>query len=261
MHIAITGAATGIGAETVRLFRAGGHRITAFDIARPDNVDRWIELDLCDMAAVDAAASRVEGPIDVLINNAGLPPRAGNQERLLALNVFGLRQMTRAMLPRLADGARIVNTASRAGLMWQENLEEVKALLALPGPAALADFVETRGIDPTRAYNLSKEAVIVLTKGMTRALLPRGIRANSVSPAPVATDILDDFLAAFGDRAAATLALTGRAATPLEVAEVIMFLASEESGWIKGHDVLVDGGVSAMVTARELGFEFDEVVP
>jgi len=258
MRIAISGAATGIGAETVRLLKSQGHEVTAFDIVEPANVDHWIAVDLSDMDAINAAAARAVGTFDVLINNAGLPPRDGNQELLLSVNVFGLRALTRAMLPKLADGARIVNTASRAGLMWRENIEEVKALLALSGPDDLPAFIADRSIDPTRAYNLSKEAVIAYTKGITKALLPRGIRANSVSPAPVATGILDDFMAALGDRAAGALALPGRAAKPEEVAEVICFMAGEASSWVKGHDILVDGGVSAMVTAAELGLDFKE---
>lgn len=258
MRIAVTGAATGIGAELVKLLKADSHEITAFDIAEPANVDRWIEVDLSDMKAISAAAASAEGLFDVLINNAGLPPREGNQAALLSVNVFGLRAMTRAMLPKLADGARIVNTASRAGLMWRENIDEVKALLALEGPSALPDFITARGINPTRAYNLSKEAVIAYTKGLTRSLLPRGIRVNSVSPAPVATGILDDFMAALGERAAAALSLPGRAATPQEVASVIAFMASQESNWVKGHDILVDGGVSAMVAAQEFSLIFEE---
>jgi NAD(P)-dependent dehydrogenase (short-subunit alcohol dehydrogenase family) len=141
--------------------------------------------------------------------------------------------------------------------MWRENIDEVKALLALDCPEALPNFLATRAIDPTRAYNLSKEAVIVYTKGLTHALLPRDIRVNSVSPAPVATGILDDFMAALGDPAAAALALPGRAGSPEEVAHTILFLASEDSSWVKGHDILVDGGVSAMVTAKELEFEME----
>jgi NAD(P)-dependent dehydrogenase (short-subunit alcohol dehydrogenase family) len=258
MRIAITGAATGIGAEVVKLFKSDGHEIVAFDLVEPKNVDQWVQVDLADTAAIGEAVAGLEGTFDVLINNAGLPPRNGNQVVLLAVNVFGLRAMTRAMLPRLNDGARIVNTASRAGLMWQQNIDEVKALLALASPADLPAFVEARTMDPTRAYNLSKEAVIAYTKGLTQSLIPRNIRVNSVSPAPVSTGILDDFMAALGDRAAAALALPGRAATPEEVANVICFMASDASNWVKGHDILVDGGVSAMVTASELGLEFEE---
>jgi NAD(P)-dependent dehydrogenase (short-subunit alcohol dehydrogenase family) len=253
MRVVITGAATGIGAETVRVLKDAGHEISALDVAEPANVDQWLKVDLSDMDAIHAACAQLDGPFDALINNAGLPPRADNQVQLLSVNVFGLRQVTRQLLPKLADGARIVNTASRAGLMWQENIEEVKALLSLQHPVELPAFVAARDIDPTRAYNLSKEAVIAYTKSLTKPLLDRDIRINSVSPAPVATEILDDFMAALGDRAAQAIALPGRAGQPDEVARVIAFLASDESSWIKGEDVLVDGGVSAMVTSSAHG--------
>ena len=86
--------------------------------------------------------------------------------------------------------------------MWRDNIEEVKALMALKGTTDLSDFVGRNGIDPVRAYNLSKEAVIALTMAETERLLRRDIRVNSVSPAAVSTGILDDFKKAFGDRAA-----------------------------------------------------------
>ncbi|WP_298860080.1 SDR family oxidoreductase [uncultured Sulfitobacter sp.] len=108
-------------------------------------------------------------------------------------------------------------------------------------------------MDPKRAYNLSKEAVITYTKSLTKPLLAQYIRVISVSLAPDATDILDDFMTALGDRAAEAIPLPGRAGNPDEVARVIAFLASEESSWIKGEDILVDGGVSAMVTSIALG--------
>ena len=253
MRVVITGAATGIGAETVRILKEEGHEICALDIVEPADVDQWVEVDLSDMDAITAACAPLSGPFDVLINNAGLPPRPDNQIQLLSVNVFGLRQVTSLMLPKLNDGARIVNTASRAGLMWQGNIEEVKALLDLDTPYALPDFLTTRGIDPTRAYNLSKEAVIAYTKALTKPLLARNIRINSVSPAPVATDILDDFMTALDESAAQAMALPGRAGKPDEVAQVIAFLASEKSSWIKGENILVDGGVSAMVTSAALG--------
>lgn len=88
MHIAITGAATGIEAELVTLMKAEGHRITAFDILEPANVDTWVKVDLSDMDAIGRCTADLEGPFDVLVNNAGLPPREGNQVKLLAVNVF-----------------------------------------------------------------------------------------------------------------------------------------------------------------------------
>ena len=74
-----------------------------------------------------------------------------------------------------------------------------------------------------------------------------------MSPAAVSTGILDDFKAAFGDKVAANIALVGRAGTPEEVADVIVFLASPESHWVKGNDITIDGGVTALMTKDGLG--------
>lgn len=253
MRVLITGAATGIGAQTVALLKRRGCEVTALDIAQPQGVDRWLPVDLGDRAATADACAQLDGPFDVLVNNAGLPPRPGNGSDVLRVNWFGLRDVTKAMLPKIVDGGRIVHTASRAGLLWRENIAQVKALMALKDADALEVFITDQGIDHTRAYILSKEAVIAYTKATTAAFLARGIRVNSVSPAPIATGILDDFIAAIGERAVQTMQQTGRAGTPEEVAHVIAFLAHPDSHWIKGEDIVVDGGISAMSEARALG--------
>ena len=116
----------------------------------------------------------------------------------------------------------------------------------------IADFVAMEGIDPVRAYDLSKEAVIYWTKSNTARLLAMGLRANTVSPAAIATRILPDFEAAFGDRAARGIALSGRAGTPDEVAEAVAFLASPASVWVRGVNLEVDGGLAAQLEIAAL---------
>ncbi|MEL6598763.1 MAG: SDR family oxidoreductase [Pseudomonadota bacterium] len=251
MNIALTGGATGIGAAVVEKLVALGHAVTAFDIREPDADVKWIRTDLSDPASIDAALAQAAGPFDALINNAGLPPREGLEEPILKVNYFGVRAMLDGMVGRLSHGAAIVNVASRAGAHWRENLEEVKALMAL-SPGDLPAFIMERGIDPTRAYNLSKEAVIALTLAETERMLARGLRMNSVSPAAVSTGILDDFAAAFGDRMARNVARVGRPGLPAEVADVIVFLASPESAWVKGQDLVIDGGMSALALTDAL---------
>ncbi|WP_172293096.1 SDR family oxidoreductase [Pseudoruegeria sp. HB172150] len=253
MHVAITGAASGIGAAVVEVLAADGHRITAFDIAQPGGVDTWQMVDIGDMEAVATAAAGVEGPFDALILNAGLPPRDGNAEDVLRVNVFGLRAMAEALDGKLAPGAAIVSTASRAGEHWRENIDEVKALMALDGPEALPDFIAERNIDPLRAYCLSKEFVVVWTAIQTGRLMARGQRANCVSPSAVDTPILEDFKLALGDRADSSLKLIGRAGSPQEIAALIRFLASPESGWIRGQNITVDGGITALTLTDSLG--------
>ncbi|MDF0599759.1 SDR family oxidoreductase [Psychromarinibacter sp. C21-152] len=253
MQIALTGAASGIGAATVGRLKAAGHHVTAFDIAEPAGVDRWLPVDLSDMDAIADATAQVAGPFDALILNAGLPPRADNAVELLTVNVFGLMAAARALEPKLAPGASIVATASRAGEHWRQNLPQVKALMGLTGPAALPDFVAANQIDPLRAYCLSKEAVVVWTLRQTERLLAKNMRANCVSPSAVDTPILGDFKAALGERAAHSLARVGRAGQPDEIAALIAFLAGPESGWVRGQNVTVDGGMTAMALCDELG--------
>lgn len=256
MKVALTGGATGIGASVAARLKQQGATVFAFDINEPvENVDRWIEVDLGDPVSISNAVQTVDSGFDALINNAGLPPREGLSELILRVNYFGLKHFSTAMLDKLQPGASIVNTASRAGAMWRDNIEQVKALMALEGDSELSGFVARNGIDHVRAYNLSKEAVIVLTMSETERLLKRKIRVNSVSPAAVSTGILDDFKKAFGDRATQAIARAGRPGTTDEIAEVIAFLASPQSGWIKGQDITIDGGMSAMAVAGALGLD------
>lgn len=253
MKVALTGAATGIGAVVADKLVQAGHAVTAFDIHKPSAaVERFVETNLADPASIDAAIAAVDGPFDALINNAGVPPREGLAQLVLDVNFFGLRAFLDGMLDKMADDASIVNTASRAGAMWRDNLDQVKAVMALDR-AGLPAFLDEQGIDATRAYNLSKEAVIVLSMAQTEAMVARGVRMNSVSPAAVSTGILDDFIAAFGEKVAKNVARAGRPGTPEEIADVIVFMASAQSAWIKGQDLVVDGGMSAMAASDMLG--------
>lgn len=254
MRVALTGAATGIGAAVAARLKRDGHEVTAFDVSEPKaNVDRWIRADLSDPASVDSVVANADGPFDALINNAGLPPREGVEKLVLNVNFIGFRQFLNGMLEKLAPDAAIVNTASRAGAMWRDNIEQVRALMALTSADELAGFIADNNIDHVRAYNLSKEAVIVLTMAETENMIRRGFRMNCVSPAAVSTGILDDFVSAFGERVAKNVARAGRPGIPEEIADVIVFLASPESRWLKGIDIVIDGGMGAMAVSDMLG--------
>lgn len=246
MRALITGAATGIGASTVVKLKARGCEIVALDIIEPANVDQWICVDMSNTESIDNAVAQLSGKFDCLINNAGLPPRAGLEEIVLAVNYLGLVRFTQAAFGFMIKEAAIVNTASLAGAKWRDNLAQIKALMSLTEPSELADFIKLHEIDHIRAYNLSKEAVIVWTMAQTQKMIGLNLRMNSVSPAAVSTGILNDFAAAFGDKMLRNVERAGRPGTANEIADVILFLCSENSQWIKGQDLVIDGGMSAM---------------
>ena len=254
-HAVMTGGASGIGAAVLAKLQAEGARVTALDLADCPAADRHIPLNMADQSAIDAAVAEIEGPVDCLFNIAGVPPREDNGALVLAVNFFGLRHFTDAMLGRLSDQAAIVNMASLAGAQWVNNIEEVKALLAMDDSVDPAAALAELGIDATRAYNLSKEAVIVWGIQQTARGMERGIRMNAVCPAAVSTGILDDFKTAFGAKVNAAVERSGRPSSPDEVADLVLFLASDQSRWIKGGEFKIDGGINAfrIAAAMELG--------
>jgi len=252
MRALITGAATGIGASTVSKLKLAGDEIVALDIVEPPNVDLWIRVDMSSAESINSALAQLSGKFDCLINNAGLPPRKGQEERVLSVNFIGLVHLTNSVYPFLNSDASIVNTASKAGAQWRENLDQVQALMRISRTSQLAEFIEQQQIDYVRAYNLSKETLIVWSMAQTQKMLDLNLRMNTVSPAAVNTGILDDFAAAFGDKMVKNVKRVGRPGSVDEVADLIVFLCTDRSRWIRGQDIVIDGGMSAMVQTEKL---------
>ncbi len=252
MRAFITGAATGIGAAVVEKLKARNYEVVALDIVEPSGVDQWIHVDMSDPDSIDAAVNQLTGSFDCLICNAGVPPREGLEEAILSVNYLGLVRCTNAVLPLLKTQASVVHTASRAGHAWRDNLEQVKQLMTLTSNAELASFIDSHGINHVRAYNLSKEALIVWSMAQTQKMIEMDLRMNTVSPAAVSTGILDDFALAFGERMAKNVARAGRPGTAEEIADVIVFMCSEQSRWMKGMDITIDGGMSALAQVDAL---------
>lgn len=247
------GGATGIGSHTCQQLMAAGHEVILMDRAAPEfAVTQYIPIDLTDKAQVDTGLSQLEGNFDALLNIAGLPPREGLTQKIIAVNWVGLEYVTEKVTPQINDGGVVVNLASKAGQFWQQNMEQVQSLLALHDWEQIDDWCEDQGIEHVRAYNLSKEALIVWTKLLAARLIERRIRVVSISPAAVATGILDDFMKAFGDKVAANLKKVGRPGNVEEIASVILSAADPANSWLNGIDIQVDGGMGAVMFAEQL---------
>lgn len=253
---AVTGVATGIGAELARILRAAGHRVIGFDVKDASGtVDHFIPLDLNDPSSIANAAAALDEPIDGLCNNAGVAPIEGAQALILQVNFLGQRDFTERVLPQVTPGGAIVNMASRAGHQWMDNLDQIKRFAAMGARQDLPDFIAAEALDATRCYNLTKEAMILWTMAITEPLFSQDIRAVSLSPGGIATGLLDDFRRAFGDVMARNVERAGRPGRADEVAAVAAFALSRAAYWMKGVDIPIDGGMGAFNLTDRLGLD------
>ena len=246
----ITEAARGQGEAEARLFAAEGARVMLADVldelgenvaAQIGDDARYTHLDVRDLDSWHAAVAATEaafGAITVLVNNAGVVRGGTVLETtpeqyldVIAVNQLGPMLGMQAVVPsmRRAGGGSIVNISSNSGLI---------------------------GIPGSIAYTSSKWAVRGLTKSAALELAP-DIRVNAILPGPVDTPMIHD-PSVSAERFASiwdSVVPLGRAASPVEIAHAVLFLASDDSSFMTGSDVVVDGGRTTGthrgVTARE----------
>jgi NAD(P)-dependent dehydrogenase (short-subunit alcohol dehydrogenase family) len=242
----VTGCASGIGLATAGLVkRLGGYAIGVDVNKTTEHVDELYIADLSDRETIDALVAALPDEIDGLVNCAGLPPTAP-ADAVLKVNLVGLKHFTIGMIGKLNDGASIVNIASLAGNRWRESVDQIRAADTLDFDD-VETFIEHHGIGNTvgRSYFFSKEALVVWTMQNRWTWRDRGIRMNCVSPGPVETPILPDFLETLGERVAENKRVMDRFGRPADVAPVVAFLLSDMSAWIRGTNIPVDGGMSS----------------
>jgi 2-hydroxycyclohexanecarboxyl-CoA dehydrogenase len=238
----VTGGASGIGAATARRLAAEGARVAVADINEDGAREAAAEIDgaAVDMDVLDnesvaagvAAAGAAVGPLDVLVNNAGGGERGlgwfvdiapADWDFQLRLNLHSVLAVTQQVVPGMRERGRgaIVNVASEAGRGGSE--------MNIP-------------------YSAAKSGVIGFTKAVAREFGRYGVRCNAVSPGPIETPLLDA-VAGTGEagkryrQGMIDATRLGRAGTPEEVAAAIVFLASDDAGFITGETLGVSGGL------------------
>lgn len=243
----VTGAASGIGHRVAEKLLAAGAEVHSLDRNKPAlAVTKHVPVDLSDVDSIDKALLELEGQFDAVLNIAGVPGTAP-ADVVMKVNTFAVRHLTEALLGQIIPGGNVVIVSSTAGFGWAERLEVIMDLLATD---TYDDAVTWFADHPQEgnAYTFSKEASTVYTMSMGLAMNEMGLRINAVLPGPVETPILHDFEESMGkDVLDGVKELLGRHATPDDIAEAVLFLASDEARWVNGHPLIVDGGVSGSV--------------
>ena len=237
----ITGGTSGIGLEAARQFMAEGARV-AITGTNPATIEAAreglgsdvvvIRADAGDVAAQKTVAQAVGdafGGLDVLVVNAGvavLKPVADWDEaaydRQMSINVKGPFFLIQALLPLLANPASIVINGS------------VNAHIGMPNSSV---------------YGASKAAMVSMARTLSGELISRGVRVNVVSPGPISTPLYGKLGFSEADLKSVAASIqsqvpAGRFGTPSEIAKAFVFLASDESAFTVGAELLIDGGMS-----------------
>jgi NAD(P)-dependent dehydrogenase (short-subunit alcohol dehydrogenase family) len=237
----VTGAASGIGADTAMRFAEEGARVVGVDLADVRGVDLSIVADVGEEQAVAgmyAQAREHFGRIDVLFNNAGINPTDDVSvldtplevwERVQRVNLTSVFLCCKHGIPHLLEGGggSVINTASFVAMMG----------------AATSQI----------SYTASKGGVLALSRELGVEFARRGVRVNALCPGPVATPLLMELFASDEEQAARRMVHVpmGRFAEAREISNAALFLASDESSYVTASTFMVDGGLSGAYVTPE----------
>ena len=240
----ISGGARGMGAAEARIFAQEGAKVVIGDVLDDEGRQTeaainevggeclFVRLDVTSEESwADAVAATIArfGKLNILVNNAGVVARGiledttvEEWDRVMDINAKGVFLGTKAAIPELrkVGGGSIINISSISGMVGQADIQPV--------------------------YNASKGAVRIFTKSAAVQYASEGIRVNSVHPGPIDTPMAGDRLTDPDlQREAEATTPMGRTALPEEVAWGVLFLASDESSFMTGSELVIDGGLTA----------------
>jgi NAD(P)-dependent dehydrogenase (short-subunit alcohol dehydrogenase family) len=249
----ITGAANGLGRVAAERFAAEGARVVVADVGDANDVLKTIAAAggtaasvQCDVSSDSAVRDAVDfavktfGDLHVLYNNAGVMLSADDDpvstpndviEKTLDINVKGVMYACRHAIPHMMESAKRCGESS--------SIINVASFVAHLGAAT-----------PQVAYTASKGAVLAMTREVAAIYARKGVRANALCPGPVMTPLLAKFLSDDAKRERRLVHIPmGRFGEPHEIVNGALFLASNESSWMTGQSLIIDGGItSAYVT-------------
>jgi NAD(P)-dependent dehydrogenase (short-subunit alcohol dehydrogenase family) len=237
----VTGAAGGIGAATVEVFQREGASVVGVDLHDGAPGDLALAVDVTEEPAVEqlyADVAKRYGQIDILFNNAGISPDDDTSvldtsleawQRVQHVNLTSVFLCCKHGIPHLlnAGGGSVINTAS---------------------------FVAVLGAATSQiSYTASKGGVLALSRELGVEFARRGVRVNALCPGPVDTPLLRELFAKDPERAARRLVHVpmGRFGLAEEIANGVLFLASDESSFVTASTFLVDGGISGAYVTPE----------
>lgn len=237
----VTGGCSGIGLATVRRFAAEGAKVVIGDVDDAGGAriakqlgGAFVHCDVTDPGQVETLFGRAKekfGSIDIAFNNAGISPPEDDSilttdldawRRVQEVNLTSVYLCCKAVLPYMLEQKRgsIINTASFVAVMG----------------AATSQI----------SYTASKGGVLSMTRELGVQFARDGVRVNALCPGPVNTPLLRELFASDPERAARRLVHipVGRFAEPEEIANAVLFLASDESSFITAAQFMVDGGIA-----------------
>lgn len=257
--VLVTGAATGMGAETAALLVDAGAEVHALDIAEVTGpVAGSQRVDLGDSTSIDGVLDALPERIDAVMNCAGIPGGTRFDARtVMRVNFLGLRHLTEAIFDRIPSGGSVTSIASLAGGGWTNHVAELTELLATGDFRAAEAWLDGRDDLIGDGYGFSKECVQYWTMWRSVTAIKSGVRINSICPGVTDTAIMADFRQAMGDNAIEMTAEAGigRLATADEMAPAMAFLGSEgAASYVNGVNLDIDGGFMAAMTTGQVDF-------